>query len=165
MSSNKLKQFTNEKKNYLSGFCGALIGGIICTIPWILVQAFSNRIAPVLALFIGLGSYKTYTFFKGKLGPLTKWIVALCAVISVFLAQAGTIITVLIQSNIPVTYTNWGILMQQPDFIKLLRSNILLGTLMAFLGILPLLLQPKGNAKGLTSILLDDVAFRKLHGG
>lgn len=165
MSYNKLKQFTNEKKNYLLGFCGALIGAIICTIPWILVQVFANRIAAVLALIIGLGSYKTYKFFKGKLGPLTKWIVAFCTIISVFLAQAGTIITVLIQSNIPVTYTNWKILMQQPGFIKILRSNILLGSFIALLGTLPLFLQLKGNSKNLTSILLDDVAFRKLHGG
>lgn len=142
-----MKEYNAEDKNYFLGFLGALIGGIVCTIPWILVQVFANRIAAVLAYLIGLGSYKSYSLFKGKLGPFTRWIVSFCTIVSVIVAQVGIVIAELIHNNIPVTYENWQLLKLDADFMRVFRGNLIMGLFMAFLGILPLFLQLKGDAK------------------
>lgn len=141
------REYEAEDKNYFLGFIGALIGGIVCSIPWIIVQVFLNRIASVLAALIGVGALKAYYMFKGKLGRGTRWIIALCTLISVVFAQFGGIAIEMVQNDIPLQYKNFMLLFSFPEVTRSFMANLALSLFMAFLGIIGLFLELKGNAK------------------
>lgn len=141
------KEYEAEDKNYFLGFIGAFIGGIVCSIPWILVQAYLSRVAAVLAAFIGIGSLKAYYIFKGKLGRGTRWIIGLCTLISVVVAQFGAIAIEMVQNDIPLQYESFVLLFSFPEITRSFIGNLALSLFMAFLGIIRLFINLKGNAK------------------
>lgn len=145
--SEATEAYNEENKNYFPGFVGALIGGLICSIPWILVEVFANRIAAVLALLIGIGSYKAYTLCRGKLGPLTRWIVAFCSIVCVFFAEASTVVIEMMQNHVPVTSDNIELLFQHDEFVSAIRHNLILGLIMVFIALVPIFKSLNGNAK------------------
>lgn len=140
-------EYTTEDKNYFVGFIGALVGGIVSSIPWILVQVYLNRIAAALALLIGIGSLKSYYLFKGRLGRATRWIVGLCTLCSVVFAQYGAIAINMLKSNIPLNYSNFVEVLRIPEVAHSFKSNLGLSLFMAFLGIIRLFIDLKGDAK------------------
>lgn len=143
------KKYESEGKHYLTGFVGALLGGLVCTIPWILVQFFVNIIASALAYLIGFGAFKGYTMFKGKLGPMTRWIVAFCTIFSVVAAQFGIIVIDLIKNNIPISSEVFSFLMDQPDFMSSFMKDMVIGLVMAILGIAPMFKNLRSNSKNI----------------
>lgn len=140
-------EYKTENKNYFAGFIGALVGGIVSSIPWILVQVYFNRIAAALALLIGIGSLKAYYLFKGRLGRATRWIVAVCTLFSVVLSQFGAIAVNMLKNDIPLNYSNFVEVLRIPEVVHSFKSNLGLSLFMAFLGIIGLFLDLKGDAK------------------
>jgi hypothetical protein len=140
-------EYKTEDKNYFIGFIGALVGGVVSSIPWILVQVYFNRIASVLALFIGIGTLKSYYLFKGRLGRATRWIVTLCTLCSVVFAQFVTIAIDMFKSNIPLQYSYFVEVMKVPEVSHSFKANLGISLFMAFLGIIGLFLNLKGDAK------------------
>jgi acetyl-CoA carboxylase carboxyl transferase subunit beta len=53
--------------SYLTGIIGAIIGGIIATIPWILVYVYGNMMLSILAAIIAGGEFLGYKICKGKI--------------------------------------------------------------------------------------------------
>ena len=49
---------TNKK--YLPGIIGALLGGLIASIPWILMYVYGEMMLSLLAIIIALGALKGY---------------------------------------------------------------------------------------------------------
>jgi hypothetical protein len=142
-------EYKAEDKNYLAGFMGALVGGIVSSIPWILVQVYLNRIAAALALLIGIGSLKAYYLFKGRLGRATRWIVSACTLFSVVLSQFGAIAVNMLKNDIPLNYGNFVQVLRIPEVAHSFRSNLGMSLFMAFLGIIGLFLDLKGDAKSI----------------
>ena len=59
----------NVKKegSYLTGIIGAIIGGAIATIPWVLAYVYGNVMLSLLAVLIGAGEFYGYKIFRGKI--------------------------------------------------------------------------------------------------
>ena len=74
------------KSNYLSGTIGALIGAILCSLPWILISISGGWILSVLAALIAFGAFKGYKLLGGKITKHTWLIVAISSVIAITLA-------------------------------------------------------------------------------
>lgn len=77
-----------EKKDngYLIGTVGAIIGGLIGTIPWVLCYVYAEMMYSVLAILIGIGAFKGYELLKGKMGKPVPIIVVVVSVACVTLA-------------------------------------------------------------------------------
>ena len=45
----------NEKNNYVKGILGGFLGGLIATIPWILMYVYGNLILEILTIVIAIG--------------------------------------------------------------------------------------------------------------
>ena len=45
-----------KERGYLIGIIGALIGGLIATIPWILCYVYANMIYSLLAIIVAIAS-------------------------------------------------------------------------------------------------------------
>ena len=71
------------EKSYLKGILGALLGGIIASIPWILVYVYANMMFSVLAIFIAMGALKGYQLFKGKIDKKLSIIITVVSLLSV----------------------------------------------------------------------------------
>ena len=52
------------EKGYFKGILGALLGGIVASIPWILVYVYANMIYSILAVIIAMGALKGYQLFQ-----------------------------------------------------------------------------------------------------
>lgn len=70
----------NPQGSYLTGTIGAIIGGAIASLPWVLVYVYGNMIVAILAILIALGAFYGYKIAKGKMG---KGLPAIIAIVSV----------------------------------------------------------------------------------
>ena len=78
-----------KKGNYIIGTIGAIIGGAVASIPWILVYSFANMIVAALALLITGGAFLGYKLLKGKIG---KGFPVIIAIVSIIVVTAVTLI-------------------------------------------------------------------------
>jgi hypothetical protein len=83
-----MKKEREETGSYLRGTAGAVLGGIVGIIPWVIL-GFINYIAAASGLIMAFLSYKGYTLFKGKRGR--GMLPIIIAVLLVFTYVAVTI--------------------------------------------------------------------------
>lgn len=86
-------QENNAKKSgsYLTGILGAILGGAIATIPWILVYIYGNMMLSILAVLIAAGEFYGYKLLKGK---VTKALPAIIMVIAVVIVSIATLVVI-----------------------------------------------------------------------
>lgn len=82
---------TKAKGSYLAGIAGAIIGGIIGAIPWILVYIYGNMILSLLAILIAAGEFYGYKLLKGKMTKLTP---AIIMIIAIIIVSAATLLVI-----------------------------------------------------------------------
>lgn len=96
-----------KKGSYITGTIGAILGGLVASIPWILTYTFANMIVAALAIIIAGGAFLGYKIFKGKIGkafPVIITIVSLLVVTVVTTVICPSIL--MIQSGYPITWDN-----------------------------------------------------------
>ena len=100
-----------ENKSYFKGILGALIGGLIATIPWILCYVYVNMMFSILAIFIGIASLKGYQLMKGKVDKKLPYIIGGISFISITIATLIIIPSLLLlKENVTPTINNLKIL-------------------------------------------------------
>ncbi len=74
------KELVKVKDNNFLGFIGAILGGLVASIPWILVYAYGNIMISALAILIAFGVFYGYKLFGGKITkslPITLVIISI----------------------------------------------------------------------------------------
>ena len=74
---------TKKQGNYLTGIIGAIIGGFIATIPWVLAYVYGNMMLSLLAVLIAAGEFYGYKLCKGKIDKKLPVIIMILAIIIV----------------------------------------------------------------------------------
>ena len=74
---------TKKQENYLTGIIGAIIGGFIATIPWVLAYVYGNMMLSLLAVLIAAGEFYGYKLCKGKIDKKLPVIIMILAIIIV----------------------------------------------------------------------------------
>lgn len=80
-----------KKKNVKKGSCllatiGAILGGAVATIPWILVYALADALViPLLAIIIPIGAYLGYRIFKGNITKKSRAIITIVSLLLIAL--------------------------------------------------------------------------------
>jgi mannose/fructose/N-acetylgalactosamine-specific phosphotransferase system component IID len=124
-----------KKNNYLMGTTGALLGGIIGTIPWILVEVTTQFFIGWLGYLIGISSLYGYRKLGGNETIKSKWIILGATIFSVFFAECVTTLIYLYQEGYDPSISNLLILFQDSSFVKGFMLNVGVGLLIAFFGI------------------------------
>lgn len=128
---NKTNEVQTQKGNYFTGIIGAILGGAIATIPWVIVYVKFNYILSILAMVIAFGALKGYEICKGK---MTKSIKVIITIISLLLVIFTTLVF------IPLVYTlkfnlTINALYSNAEFMNALYRDLAVSVLFAVLGI------------------------------
>lgn len=133
-----------EKRRYGRGAFGAVIGGVIGSVPWIIAYNLGWFVS-WLGFLIGVAATYGYKVLGGRPGKARKWIVLAAVIISVLLSFVIELVVIsmtgineLISRGYSVSYsdipTYIGILLDDPQFVGRYIRDILIGLLFAGLG-------------------------------
>ena len=81
-----LKKYNSLSDNYVLGFIGALLGGLVGAIPWAIVSSAGWFVA-WLGYVIAIAASKGYDLMKVKAKMIKIWFVAIAVIVSVFAGQ------------------------------------------------------------------------------
>lgn len=97
-----------KKGSYITGTIGAILGGLVAAIPWIITYSLANMVIAAIAALIAGGAFLGYKIFRGKVGrylPAIITVVSLLIVISITTIVCPIIL--MIKSSYPITFENW----------------------------------------------------------
>lgn len=125
-----------NKNNYLLGILGALIGGFVASIPWILMYVYGEMILSLLAIIIAIGALKGYQIFKGKIDNKLPIIISVISIIVIIVATLIIIPLLLLNQNgLDVTYSNFNALYSYGEFKSAIFKDLLISIVFTILGI------------------------------
>lgn len=129
------KNETKAEGSYLTGIIGAIIGGAIATIPWILVYIYGNMMLSILAVLIAAGEFYGYKIFKGKMTKITPAIIMIIAIIIISIATLLVIPGVsLMRSDISININTIKALYHDSTFISGISHDFAISVVFTVLG-------------------------------
>lgn len=142
----------SEEKNYLTGFLGTIVFSIPGIIAWVLIAVYLERLASAMAIVIAFIGLKGYEYFKGRHGKLTKYLIVLSNIICILIANATTVIAMLVKEGLTINQalTEFQINQAAKDIFN---QNTMISFILAFFVWIWLLFILKD--KKLTIILAD----------
>lgn len=124
-----------KKESYITGIIGALIGGTIATIPWVLMYVYGNMMLSILAALIAAGEFYGYKIAKRKINKKLPAILMVLAIIIVTIATLVVIPALLIQKqNIPVTVDTIKLLYSDSEFVTAFMRDFIISIIFTILG-------------------------------
>lgn len=126
----------NEKKGYVTGILGGLIGGFIASVPWILMYVYGNMILSLLAIIIAIGVLKGYQICKGK---VDNKLPAIIVVISLLCVTVSTLLIIplllLGKEGLEVSFQNLQTLYAYDEFMAAIMKDFAVSVVFTILGI------------------------------
>lgn len=121
--------------SYLTGIIGAIIGGFIGAIPWILAYVYGGMMLSILAALIAAGEFYGYKICKGKINKHLPKIIMILAIIIVTITTLVIIPGLLIQKEgINVSVTNIQRLYQNSEFSSAIMQDFVISVIFTILG-------------------------------
>ena len=125
-----------KQKGYLRGIVGALIGGLIGTIPWIILYVYANMIYSLLAFIVAMAALKGYELFKGKIDKKLPYIIGAISIICITIATLVIIPNLLLVKEIGTTsLANFKLLYVDSEFAGAIIGDYIMSLLFTILGI------------------------------
>ena len=121
----------SEEKNYLTGFLGSIVFSIPGIIAWVLIAVYLERLASAMAMVIAFLGLKGYDYFKGRHGKLTKYLIVLSNIICILIANATTVIAMLVKEGLTISqaFTEFQINQAAKDIFN---QNTIISFILAF---------------------------------
>ena len=97
-----------RKGSYTLGTIGAILGGAVAAIPWVLLYAFVNSmVIPLLAMLIPMGAYLGYRIFRGRISKESRTIITIVSLLIITLVVTIISPTILVmQSSYDLNWEN-----------------------------------------------------------
>lgn len=126
----------SEQKNYFTGIIGAFLGGLVFTIPWILLYVYANMIYSLLAVLVAIGALLGYQLFKGKVDKKLPIIITVISLLAITIATLVIIpILLLLKENIIATIPNIKLLYSESSFLSAIMRDYAISIVFTILGI------------------------------
>lgn len=123
------------KKNVLA-IIGSMVGGLIATLPWVLVYVYGNMMYSFLAVLVAMGALFGYQLFKGDINKSLPTKIVVVSLLSITIATLVVIPCLLLaHEGADVSITNFKYLYSNSDFIKGIISDYIISVLFTLLGI------------------------------
>lgn len=128
-------EVVTKKTSYFTGTIGALIGGIIASIPWVLVYVYGNMMLSLLAVLIAAGEFYGYKICNGKIDKKLPAIIMALAIIIVTIITLLVIPAMLLQKeSVNVTTDTIGNLYSYSEFNSAIIKDYFIALIFTILG-------------------------------
>lgn len=135
MEQETIKTEGTKKGSYITGIIGAVIGGFIATIPWVLAYVYGGMMLSILAALIAAGEFYGYKITKGKMNKKLPIILMVIAIIIVTITTLVIIPALLIQKEgITVSFGNIERLYQNSEFATAIMKDFAISVIFTILG-------------------------------
>lgn len=125
-----------KKGSYITGTIGAILGGAVASIPWILVYSFGNMIVAALALLIAGGAFLGYKLFRGRIG---KGLPAIITLVSIIVVTVVTLVVcpiiLMAKEGVEVSVFNLKMLYSSSEMKAAIVQDLMMSLLFTGLGI------------------------------
>lgn len=126
----------NEKRGYITGILGGLIGGFIASVPWILMYVYGNMILSLLAIIIAIGVLKGYQICKGKVDNKLPVIIIVISLLCVTVSTLLIIPLLLLgKEGLEVSLQNLQTLYAYDQFMAAIMKDFAVSVIFTVLGI------------------------------
>lgn len=124
-----------KQRNYITGIIGAIIGGLIATIPWVLAYVYGGMMLSILATLIAAGEFYGYKLLKGKMDKHLPMILMVIAIIIVMVVTLVVIPGLLIlKEGINVSVSNIQRLYSNQSFSSAIIKDFVISVIFTILG-------------------------------
>lgn len=124
-----------KQGSYVTGIIGAIVGGLIATIPWVLAYVYGGMMLSILATLIAAGEFYGYKICKGRINKALPIILMILAIIIVSVATLVIIPGALIQKEgINVSIQNIQRLYENKEFSTALMGDFAISVIFTILG-------------------------------
>lgn len=132
---NKKEIIKVNKSNYITGILGAIVGGFIGAVPWILAYIYGNMMIAILAIFIAGGAYYGYKLCKGKVTKKLPIIITLISIIIVAITSLLIIPIILIHTEgFNVNIETIKYLYQDSEFAAAILKDTIIAVVFTIIG-------------------------------
>ena len=135
------------KKNILP-MIGALLGGLIATLPWVLVYVYGNMMYSILAILVAMGALYGYQLFRGEVNEQLPLKILIISLLSISLANLVIIPCLLLaKEGLEVTISNFAYLYQSSEFVRGSIIDYIVSIVFTLLGISGVIKSIKGQVE------------------
>lgn len=120
----------------IGGIAGAIVGGFLFTIPWILVYIFGNMLFSILASFIAYGALLGYKKIVGETDKNTPLIITIVSILVIIITTLIIIpLCLLYREGFSVDFDNLKIIYGITRFKEAIIHDLIISVFFTFLGI------------------------------
>ena len=135
------KKKKRRKGNYITGTFGAIFGGCVAAMAWILPYMFFNHmVIPIFGTLIPFGAYLGYKIFRGKVGRAFPVLITIISLLIIILVTTVICPIVLImQAGYPINTENFlAIYVEEirADVREVVVEDIIAGSIFTIIGII-----------------------------
>ena len=125
----------NKKTSYITGILGAILGGAIASIPWVLMYVYGNMILSLLAVIIGAGAFYGYKLCKGRMDTKLPMIIMIISIVVVTIITFAVIPLLLLKHNgYYVSMENLKTLYQNSEWFSAIIRDYIISVVFTLLG-------------------------------
>ncbi len=123
------------KTSYITGILGAILGGTIASIPWVLMYVYGNMILSLLAVIIGAGAFYGYKLCKGKMDTKLPMIIMITSIVIVTIITFAVIPLLLLKNyGYYVNTANLKVLYQNSEWVSAIVRDYIISIIFTMLG-------------------------------
>ena len=123
------------EKSYAKGILGAILGGLVASLPWILAYVYGDMIIAALAIIIAIGALKGYQILNGKVDKKLPIIIAIISLLCVTISTLVIIpLLLLLKEGVGASLTNLELLYSDSEFFAALMGDYIVSILFTILG-------------------------------
>lgn len=145
-TENSIKPETNN--GYLFGIIGSILGGLVASLPWIIMYVYVEMMWSFMAFLIGYGAFLGYKLFKGKMDIKVPYIIGIVSIIVIIFTTLYVIPALLIiKEGLTPNFEILSLLYSNSEFKSAIIKDLIFAVLFTILGVSGIFKTLKNQAK------------------
>lgn len=145
-TENSIKPETNN--GYLFGIIGSILGGLVASLPWIIMYVYVEMMWSFMAFLIGYGAFLGYKLFKGKMDIKVPYIIGIVSIIVIIFTTLYVIPALLIiKEGLTPSFEILSLLYSNTEFKSAIIKDLIFAVLFTVLGVGGIFKTLKNQAK------------------
>lgn len=145
-TENSIKLENNN--GYILGILGAVLGGLVASLPWIIMYVYLEMMWSFMAFLIGYGAFLGYKLFKGKMDIKVPYIIGIISLVVIIFTTLYVIPSLLvIKEGVTPSFEVLKLLYSNSEFAGAIIQDLIFAVLFTVLGVSGIFKTLKEQAK------------------